>query len=443
MARTSAPPLSRKLADGYRRAGAAGASVLLAVSGGADSTALAIASAELARPLGLRLAIASLDHGFRAEAAGEVRAVAALAARLGLPFRTRALGLPPGPAAEERARTAREAALEEIRGELAFELVATAHTADDQAETVLMRLGRGAGAKGAAGILLRRGRFIRPLLSAARAEVLAFLGARGERFAVDPMNADPAFLRSRIRASALPALAAAVGPHAVERLAAFARASARDESFLGGLANSAAERLRLSGGGLDAAGLRALDPSIRVRVLGLLLEGAGAAVTSDLLDAADRAACAGRSLGLGRAVELRCAGGVVRCARRAKVQGGAALLELGGQVAHRASGLTVSLLDRPPGGTGLVMPVRAEVPLPLSVRSRLPGDRLRGAGRKLQDALVDRKVPREARDRIAVIADARGDILWVVGVWPARPRPISGALFLCARPLDSERAEER
>ncbi|MFP2932749.1 tRNA lysidine(34) synthetase TilS, partial [Pyxidicoccus sp. 3LG] len=123
----------------YARLGVEGRSVLLAVSGGADSTALLVGTARVAPKLRLRAEVATLDHGLRPESAAEVQAVARLAASLGLPCHVRELRLRAGAAVEARAREARYAALETLRRERGLDVLATAHTATDQAETLLMR----------------------------------------------------------------------------------------------------------------------------------------------------------------------------------------------------------------------------------------------------------------------------------------------------------------
>src|SRR5512145_391412 len=97
------------------------------------------------------------------------------------------------------------------------------------------------------------------------------------------MNADPSFLRTRIRQGALPALTAAAGPQVVERLASFARSAVRDEQLLSAMAQRARDRLTLEGGGLDAVGLRALEEPLRARVLASLLEEQSIPVDSELL----------------------------------------------------------------------------------------------------------------------------------------------------------------
>src|SRR5687767_4959733 len=124
----------------YRRLHVSRSGVVLAVSGGADSLALMLATAELREALELDVTVASVDHGLRPEAAGEVARVSTLAAQNALKFQALSLGLRDGPALEERARAARYGALESLRKSVGARWIVTAHTANDQAETLLMRL---------------------------------------------------------------------------------------------------------------------------------------------------------------------------------------------------------------------------------------------------------------------------------------------------------------
>ena len=257
--------------------------VLLAVSGGADSVALLSGSAELAARLDLTLEVATVDHGLRAEGATEAAAVAVLCGTLGLPHHTLKIVVDAGRGLEAAARDARYTALQTLRASGAFEAICTAHTADDQAETLLMRLARGT-ASGARGIHeARADGVVRPMLFATRAEVLAYLGARGLSFATDPMNADPAFLRVRMRREVLPVLQAVAGPQVVRALARFSSLSAEDESFLGHLASEALTKLQLSDGSLDGHGVLALAPPVQRRVLAAWLSAAGLEVDAEVI----------------------------------------------------------------------------------------------------------------------------------------------------------------
>ena len=266
-----------RVATALRRLGADPGAILIAVSGGADSTSLMLS---LARLRIQRLEVAALDHGVRAESAAEVAAVVKRATALGLPVHCRALGLKDGPAFEQRARDARYGALETLRVERGLRFIATGHTASDQAETVLMRLARGAALGGVAGIQARRGHVIRPLLGLTRADVLASLS---EPFAHDPMNADPAYLRSRVRHALLPMYEEVAGPGVAGHLAQAARYAAEDEALL--LEQAAAAQGRISrDGALDAVALAALTRPIARRVIARWLAGNQLEVDGALLD---------------------------------------------------------------------------------------------------------------------------------------------------------------
>jgi tRNA(Ile)-lysidine synthase len=183
--------------------------VLVAVSGGPDSTALLHALVALRARLGIELEVATVDHGLRAGSALEHAAVRTYVESIGLRCEVITLTLARGPAAQARAREARYAALAALATERGLDAIAVGHTLDDQAETVLQRLLRGAGVRGLAGALRRReDGVIRPLLDCGRAEVEGFLRARGVVPLVeDPSNRSEGFLRARVRHRHLPALA--------------------------------------------------------------------------------------------------------------------------------------------------------------------------------------------------------------------------------------------
>src|SRR5262245_7657430 len=211
-----------------------GETVLVAVSGGPDSVALLDVLAELAPRLDVRLAVAHVHHGLRAEADADAEVARAHAERLGLACfleRVSVRTAPPWEGLEAEARRARLAALEARARAIGADRIATGHTADDQAETVLMRLLDGAGPRGLAGIAFVRDRLIRPLLASRRADVVAHLGRRGLAWAEDASNRDPRIRRNRIRHEVLPYLAGVCGPSVADALcrsAALSRALVDD-----------------------------------------------------------------------------------------------------------------------------------------------------------------------------------------------------------------------
>jgi tRNA(Ile)-lysidine synthase len=215
---------------------AATGGVALAVSGGADSLALLHAMRVLAGPRSWRLAVLTVDHGLRPGSAADAAFVVDHAKALGLPARLvsltpadlerhRAAGL------EGAARAARYAALWPAADALGCAFLATGHTLDDQAETVLLQLLRGAGPDGLAGMTVRSGRLLRPLLGVRRAETEACCAAVGIEPRQDPTNTDEAPLRNRVRKHLLPLLEA-LRPGATQTLARTATLAADERDWL-------------------------------------------------------------------------------------------------------------------------------------------------------------------------------------------------------------------
>jgi tRNA(Ile)-lysidine synthase len=225
-----------------------GSALVLAVSGGPDSTALLHAAARLAPARHWHLTVAHLDHALRADSADDATWVAERARELGLRFESRrtdvaALARAEGRSIEDAGRQARYRFLEEVAAR-DDALIATAHTADDAAETILLRLVRGTGLRGLRGILERRGRIVRPLLSERRATLRATLDSAGIPYLVDPSNEDPAAAdRNRLRAEVLPALER-INPSVVEAITRFGRLAADDDDLLETLAAADLQRRR-------------------------------------------------------------------------------------------------------------------------------------------------------------------------------------------------------
>jgi tRNA(Ile)-lysidine synthase len=241
-----APAALRLVADRAARALASagapghGEGVAVAVSGGADSLALLHALRTLAGPRGWRLGVLTVDHGLRPASAQDAAFVAAEADRLGLP--PRLLRLAPEELDRHRhqgpggaARAARYAALLAAADQDGWDWLATGHTQDDQAETVLLQLLRGAGPDGLAGMAVRSGRLLRPLLGVRREETRACCAALGVRWREDPTNQDQRFLRNAVRGRVLPLLEE-LRPGATATLARTAELARDDRAWTAGLA---------------------------------------------------------------------------------------------------------------------------------------------------------------------------------------------------------------
>jgi tRNA(Ile)-lysidine synthase len=248
--------------------------VLAACSGGADSLALASALAFEGPRLGLRAGGVTVDHGLQPGSAAQASRVTQALTGLGLDpvlSVTVAVAQPGGQAAypgpEAAARAARYAALDQVASAQAAAAILLGHTLDDQAETVLLGLARGSGARSLAGMAPRSGRYLRPLLGVRRAQTVAACAALGQLPWDDPHNSDPAFSRVRVRVRVLPALEAELGPGVALALARTARQLRADADVLDVLATTEAERIADGRPGWDAAALAALPEAIRGRVL--------------------------------------------------------------------------------------------------------------------------------------------------------------------------------
>ncbi len=278
-----------------------GALVLVGCSGGADSLALAAATAVEAPRAGLRAGAVTVDHGLQAGSAGRARAVAGVLQGLGLApveVLTVAVGRDGGP--EAAARTARYAALDAAAARLGAAVVLLGHTLDDQAETVLLGLGRGSGTRSLAGMPGTRGGYRRPLLGLSRKVTRTACGQAGLVPWDDPHNDDPAFARVRVRTDALPALERAVGPGAAAALARSARLLRDDADALDAWAQRAATSAADPDGGLTATALAGLPAAVRRRVLRVAAVQAGVpagALTAVHLDAVDALVAAWRGQG--------------------------------------------------------------------------------------------------------------------------------------------------
>jgi tRNA(Ile)-lysidine synthase len=224
-----------------------GARLLCAVSGGPDSMALLDVLAHLAEKRHFELVAHGVDHGLRAEAGAELDLAARHARSLGIPFERTRVAVAAGGNLQARCRAARYAALEAAAESARAELIATAHHADDRAETVLLRLLRGAGPRGLAVLPPRSGRRLRPLIRARRSDVLLHLRRHAVPCAEDPSNRDRRHQRVRVREELLPLLAE-LSPGIVAHLNALADAlaSTREDERTLGLDLGRAQRRQLA-----------------------------------------------------------------------------------------------------------------------------------------------------------------------------------------------------
>ena len=246
----------------------AGELVLAACSGGADSLALAAALAFVAPRAGLRGGGVTVDHGLQEGSAERAADVAALLGKLGLdPVHSIKVTVGEGAGPEAAARAARYAALDRTARAASAGEVLLGHTLDDQAETVLLGLARGSGARSLAGMPERRDPYRRPLLGLRRVTAAAACAELGLRPWQDPHNGDVRYARARVRHQALPALEEALGPGVAEALARTARQLRADTDCLDDLAFAESGQLGDRPAGIDIERLAALPAAIRTRVL--------------------------------------------------------------------------------------------------------------------------------------------------------------------------------
>ena len=442
----SVTSLPQRVLDSVGRHGLlqGGETVLIAVSGGADSVALLDVLRDLRPALGLALACAHVHHGLRAEADADADFVQRLCEKLEVPFHLERVAVrrePPWEGLEAEARRARYAALEARAVALGARRIATGHTADDQAETVLMRLLEGAGPRGLAGIALARGVFIRPLLETRREEILAHLASRGLGWVEDATNRDPRFLRNRMRHDVLPFLGHVFGPGVVESLCRSATLSRGLVADLERQARSELGRVATRGAsGVVFPVAELLGRPDEVAVQMLLLAAAELGETRPRRAAAQRALrrvllaqAPRRSVRMGRLC-LERSGRWLRvgpallpalAARRFTVPGSLDLGELGLRLDARR-------FERSPD---YALPREARrvafdadhLPTALDVRSRRSGDRFAPFGgpgeRRLKSFLIDARIPRWERPRIPLL-EAAGDIIWVAGVRRGQTAPV-------------------
>jgi tRNA(Ile)-lysidine synthase len=404
--------------------------VIVAVSGGADSTALLLVLADLAEELGIVVHVAHFDHRTRPkESAADADFVAKLANRVGAPIRVGRADKPTK--TEDAARAARYEFLRRAAAEVGAKTIATGHTRDDQAETVLLHLTRGSGLAGLAAIRPLRGGIARPLLGIGRKETLAICRAARIAPRTDPTNRSLAFARNRVRLKVVPELAK-INPRASEAIARFADAAAELQREDDLTVSQALARARDG----DAIRVGALEPSVRGSALAMAWRDA----TGRVLGARHRGALeeltlsedGSRSLDLPGGAAIR-EYGLLRivCDRPTGKSDPPTRIELGREIIWNGWRLA---LGAPAGTDGAH---EAGVPKnllrKLVVRGRVDGDRTTGRPRrKLQDLFTDAKIPSSQRSRWPVIANE--DAVWWVPGLTEPPRTAGGTRLAVAAP---------
>ena len=411
--------------------------LLVAVSGGTDSTALLWGMTRLAGRHGLEIQAAHLDHGLDAGSGDRAASVARLCARLNVPLHARrrdvAGGRRPGESPEAAARRVRYRFLERQRQALGARWVLTAHHADDQAETLLLRCLYGSGLAGLAGIAERRGKIVRPLLELSRRQLASTLEAAGLGVLEDPTNHDLGVPRNLVRHRLIPALEPR-WPSLVGDLQAVARVATGARRRLDGIVEAQTEMLLEDGRvSLDRAALLRLPEVLWPFALARASRLAGLPYPPgrDARSELRRQVAASGEVGCdqGDGWRWRSDGGRLGLepaprpdrpqpfCRSFEAPGEVEVPELGIKVRLRPSKPQAWMLRGAADRTGLGLRLRpGEM---VTVRNRRPGDRLKPLGcdyrRRLKELLIDRRVPRRQRDRLPLL-EVGGRIVWVPGV---------------------------
>jgi tRNA(Ile)-lysidine synthase len=416
-----------------------GAPLLVLLSGGGDSVALL----DVAVRIGARASALHVNYGLREGADEDEEFCRELCARLGVELTVERVqlgedgGRRTSGNLQERARDVRYALAER----LADGDYAAAHTATDQAETILYRLAVSPGSRALHGMEPRRGRLVRPLLRATREEVRSYLRDRGLGWREDPSNADRRFARARVRHDVLDALRE-LSP-AAERTIAETALQLREEAEV--LRSAADDALEELGGGpaVSLTDLRALPPALRrivLRGLAESVEGGGPrSLSREEADAILRLGGGGggtRSLDLGGGLRAVSEYGTLRFTRDPDAEPPPpAALTVPGSVRFGDWEVEAS-----PGAPGDVSVTGDALGREATVRGWRDGDRMRpvgvGGSKSLQDLFTDRKVPRALRRTLPVV-ESGGQIVWVAGVALderfAAPEGSPGAVGLSAR----------
>lgn len=416
-----------------------GETVVVSVSGGPDSIALLHFLSRISGDMGLRLAVFHLDHMMRGEESRlDAMYVEAVANELGIPVKAERLDVPGemeryshGP--QDAARRVRLERLALYARDLDADRIAVGHTADDQVETFLMRAVQGAGITGLAAIAPVSGDVIRPLIEVWRHEVEDYLIGLGIEPRMDRSNLETSYLRNRVRHKLIPCLVSEFGDAVREVMLRNVASLAEDRSYLRAVAAEAFESIGSMRGGearLDRERLVEMPASLTAGVLRNAWERIapgepmlGSRHVRDLVDKVVGGASGSRlDLPASFVAEREYGLVVLRKKEPAPREFGPAALEVPGSVATPwGQVVTAGYVLMEPGmfvTDPNVEYVRADLSVPLAVRTPAPGDRFRPLGmeheRKIKDFFIDEKTPRRLRHRTPLVLE--GDrVVWVAG----------------------------
>ncbi|UVI30376.1 tRNA lysidine(34) synthetase TilS [Paenibacillus spongiae] len=435
-----------------------GDTIVVAVSGGPDSTALLDIMHRLSMAQGFSLVAAHVDHGFRGEeSAREAVSVRRFAEGLGVRFESALIDVPAfieetRMNAQAAAREKRYLFLHDIATKYGASRIALAHHADDQAETVLMRIIRGTSPGGLSGIPLRRSEknveLIRPLLRMNKSDILRYCEERVLTYSEDSSNAKRHYFRNSIRLDVLPALTK-YNPQLSDSLVRLSELASAEDEWMDAETRVVYDRhVKLVQGGcqIDRKAMLDLHVALQRRLIKLILNYMGLETETTSFDGVETIRMAAAE-GAPSTWSVDVGGGI-RCLREydtmrfvradrytednAAEPGRYAYDAYGGEeqmkvlaVPEAGAALTFTLEEAPVDGgkpSGRLEAVfdADELALPLAVRNRRPGDRMRVLGlngaKKVQDMFVDDRIAPSRRERLPLLVDADGHILWIPGV---------------------------
>jgi len=416
-----------------------GNSILVALSGGPDSVALLDILCRLRKRLKLELSAVYINHQIRPKAASdELAFCASLCQKLKVKFISVSADVPTLAAKskqslEQVGRELRYQEFERIAKENSIDRIALGHHADDRAETILFRIIRGTGTAGLRGILIKRGKIVRPLFHLTKSEILDYLDQRKLKFCIDRSNLKTDFQRNLIRLKLLPEIRRTLNPAVDSALLGLGETAEAEDQFLKRLAAKAIKKaVRFSPGGkieLDLILFNNYDLWLRRRLIRhclTLLSPSGLAPDRKVTERLVNLTANGKhSISLPGGIQATEVTGKLVFLRKKKQE---YCKELRSGTIRPLDNPRINLKFRSIDGKGL--PVKKErhsskvridadrVKLPLLVRSIRPGDRFQPLGmkgsKKVGDYLTDRKLHPVYRDEVPVVCDREG-IVWLVG----------------------------
>jgi tRNA(Ile)-lysidine synthase len=434
---------------------APGERVLIAVSGGADSTALLLCLNRLAPELNISIVVAHLNHRIRGEEGdADQDFVRRMSLRMDLPFISETIevkrqALETKENLEQLARQARYGFLRKAASTMNAQKIAVGHTRNDQAETVLIRFLRGSGIQGLSAIHpVLGGLVVRPLLECTRADIIKYLKEQEASYREDSTNKDLSYTRNRIRQELLPCLEEKYNPQLVRTLSRMAQMASETWSFMESEAKSVFENIhqKVDGGiSLPAAEIAGFHPALQKQVLRFALKaclGSLSNITSQHIDSILLLCGKGQS---GSQVPMPNKGIVIRQFdhiillkyKHLSVPEFSCILNVPGQclVPEIGAVFTAKFCQMPQerlkGNSTQAFLDPSVLPKILTIRSKAPGDRYGGPShRKVKKMLIDRKIPLAQRLFLPMVV-AGSNVIWIPGFRPARGYEAKSGSEMC------------